>query len=50
MTQRLIELARRIQARPCNRPGTDKSWVLQAMWEQQVFRREVHKAERVGAP
>jgi hypothetical protein len=45
MTDRLIELARRIQQRPWNRPGTDKSWVLHAMWQHQVFQREVRKAQ-----
>jgi hypothetical protein len=49
MTERLIELARRIQARPWNRPGTDKTWVLHAMWEQQAFRREIRDARRGGS-
>jgi len=49
MTERLAELARRIQPRPCNRPGTDKTWVLQAMWEQLVFRRVVGKEPGVPA-
>ena len=48
MTARLIELARRIQGRPWNRPGTDKSWVLRAMREQQVFQREVREAQGAG--
>jgi hypothetical protein len=42
----LRELARRIQARPWNRPGTDKSWVLRVMWEQRRFQREVREARR----
>jgi hypothetical protein len=49
MTERLIELARRIQGRPWNRAGTDKSWVLRAMWEQQIFQREVRKAQGARA-
>ncbi len=49
MTKRPLELARRIQGRPWNRPGTDKSWVLRAMWEQQVLQREVRKAQGVGS-
>jgi hypothetical protein len=48
MTDRLIDLARRIQGRPWNLPGTDKSWVLEAMWQQQLFQREVEQARRVG--
>ena len=48
MKQRLIELARRIQARPWNRPGSDKSWVLRAMWERQRFQREVREAKGAG--
>ncbi len=46
---RLRELARRIQGQPWNRPGSDKTWVLRALWEQQRFQVEVSKAERVGA-
>jgi hypothetical protein len=49
MTQRLVEIARRMQARPWNRPGSDKTWVLRALWEQQVFRREIEKAQGGGA-
>jgi hypothetical protein len=48
MTARLVELARRIQGRAWNLPGTDKTWVLRAMREQQLFRREVSKAQVVG--
>jgi hypothetical protein len=49
MSESLIELARRIQERPWNRPGTDKTWVLHAMWTQQRFESEVRQASRVGA-
>ncbi|MBW2243391.1 MAG: hypothetical protein JRH01_15510 [Deltaproteobacteria bacterium] len=48
MTKRLVELAMRIQRRPWNRPGTDKSWVLRAMHESQAFKREVREAQGVG--
>jgi len=49
MTERLIELAQRIQERPWNRPGTDKTWVLHAMWQHRLFRDEIQRAERVGS-
>jgi hypothetical protein len=49
MTKRLVELARRIQECPWNRPGTDKSWVLRAMWEHQVLQRELRKAFEAAA-
>jgi hypothetical protein len=48
MTKRLVELARRIQEQPWNRPGTDKTWVLRAMWEQQVLQRELLEAHAAG--
>jgi hypothetical protein len=44
MTRRLTELARQIEGRPWNRPGTDKTWVLRILREHQIFRDEVHKA------
>ena len=47
MTDRLFELARRIQQRPWNANGTDKTWVLNAMHENLRFRREVGEAKRV---
>ena len=47
MTERLIEIARRIQQRPWNQPGSDKTWVLHAMWQDRAFRAEVQRAERV---
>lgn len=46
MSDRLAELARRIQDRPWNRPGTDKTWVLLAMWDHLRFREEVRAARR----
>lgn len=47
MSERLIEIARRIESQPWNRPGTDKTWVLSAMWTQQRFQEEVRQARRV---
>lgn len=43
MTDRLIELARRIERQPWNRPGTDKTWVLNAMWNQIQFSKEIRR-------
>ena len=48
MTDRLIELARRIEHQPWNRPGTDKTWVVNAMWNQLQFANEVRQAKRVS--
>ena len=47
MNDRLIELARRIQGRPWNASGSDKTWVLEAMWQHQLFQGEVREAKRV---
>ena len=47
MTDRLIELARRIQARPWNAAGSDKTWVIEALRQHQLFLREVREARRV---
>ena len=47
MSEELIEIARKIEAQPWNRPGSDKSWVLHAMWEHQKFLAEVQGAERI---
>ena len=49
MSERLIEFARRLQRRPWNVPGADKTWVLQALWQHQRFAKEVRGAERVAA-
>ena len=46
MRDSLIQLARRIQERPWNRPGTDKTRVVQAMWQQRRFAQEVRQATR----
>jgi hypothetical protein len=47
MSERLLEIARRIQARPWNTSGSDKTWVLDALREYQRFQDEVRRAERV---
>lgn len=49
MPDRLTELAARIEARPWNRPGTDKTWVLSALSEHQKWLRAVKRAKRVSA-
>ncbi len=46
MDQRLIELARRIQKQPWNESGSDKTWVLEAMRQSQLFAQEVREAKR----
>jgi len=46
MRDHLLQLARRIQERPWNRSGTDKTWVVQAMWQQRRFAREMRQATR----
>jgi hypothetical protein len=47
--QRWTEVARRIQAQPWNRPGTDKTWVLNALSQHLLFSKEVQNARRVSA-
>jgi len=47
MPDSLKEIAKRIEAQPWNRPGTDKTWVLNAMSTHLQFRNEVRKAKRV---
>ncbi len=49
MAETWIELARRLQQQPWNRPGTDKTWVLQALRQHRLFSKEVRSAERVPA-
>ena len=44
-----VELARSIQAKPGNRPGTDKTWVLNALSQHRLFAHEVRNAQRVAA-
>ena len=49
MSKRLIEIARRIESQPWNRPGADKTWVLNAMSTQQKFIGEIQQAKSAGA-
>ena len=49
MSEAWVEFARRLQQEPWNRPGTDKTWVLQALWQHRLFSKEVRNAERVAA-
>jgi len=49
MEARLIRLALRIERRPWNRPGTDKTWVLNALSEHQKWLRAMKRAKRVRA-
>lgn len=49
MAQRWTEIARRIQTEPWNRPGTDKTWVLNALSQHLLFSKEVKNARRVAA-
>jgi hypothetical protein len=46
--ERLLQIALWVQDRPWNRPGTDKTWVLQAMWQHQLLMRELRQATRVA--
>ena len=49
MAEPLVEIARKISDAPWNRPGTDKTWVLQALSQDQKFAEEVRSAVRVSA-
>jgi hypothetical protein len=49
MSETWIEFAHRLQRQPWNRPGTDKTWVLQALWQHQRFSAEIRRAVRVAA-
>jgi hypothetical protein len=44
----LSRIARWLERRPWNRPGTDKTWVLESMWAALVFDRELDRAERAA--
>jgi hypothetical protein len=48
MSKTLSEFARRLQQKPWNQPGSDKTWVLEALWQHQLFSKEVRSAERVA--
>jgi hypothetical protein len=45
----LQALAQRLEALPCNRPGADKRWVLEALARALAFRRAQRRARRVPA-
>ena len=47
MTEPLTDIARKISNAPWNRPGTDKTWVVNAMAQSLKFQREVRQAKRV---
>jgi len=49
MTEELIELAKRIEGQPWNRPGTDKTWVLYALSTALKFQGEVRQARLAGS-
>jgi len=49
MSETLIEFARSLQDKSWNRPGTDKTWVLHALWQHRIFSKEVRNAARVAA-
>jgi len=48
MDPTLERIARWLERRPSNRPGSDKTWVLESMWAALVFDRELARAERVA--
>ncbi|MBW2499061.1 MAG: hypothetical protein JRF61_17410 [Deltaproteobacteria bacterium] len=47
MSERLVEVAQRIQEQPWNWPGSGKTWVLNAMSMEPQFQEEIRQAERV---
>jgi len=49
MDPTLQRIARWLESRAWNRPASDKTWVLAAMWAALVFQREVRRAQRVDA-
>ena len=49
MSKTLIEFARRLEQRPWNQPGADKTWVLTALSQHAKFSSEVRAAKRVDA-
>jgi hypothetical protein len=42
--EELMNLARRLSEHPENRPGTDKTWVLERMRKFQIFMRDARDA------
>ena len=47
MAEPLADIARRISNAPWNRPGTDKTWLVNAMAQSLKFQSEVRQAKRV---
>ena len=47
MDPKLMELAEQIEARPWNRAGSDKTWVVNALSAFQKFREQVQQGRRV---
>ena len=47
MAEPLTEIARKISSAPWNRPGSDKTWVVNAMAQALKFQREIRQAKRV---
>ena len=45
--ERLLAIARRIEAKPWNRPGSDKTWVLTTLESYHRFRKEILRARRI---
>ena len=48
MDPTLQRIARWLEQRPWNRPGSDKTWVLESMWAVLSFDHELARAERVA--
>jgi hypothetical protein len=48
MDATLRRVAREIERRPENAPGSEKTWVVRAMWQYLRFLRELKKARCVG--
>jgi hypothetical protein len=46
MNDAIARLAQRISSSEWNRPGADKTWVVETMWEHIRFLGEVAKARR----
>jgi len=46
----LTLLARKIEGQPWNRPGSDKTWVLDAMWQRLRFQGEIRPAAARPVP
>ena len=47
LTEKLANLARHIQRQPWNACGEDKTWVLEALHQYQLFQQEIREAQRV---